>query len=136
MMNSDSKVIPLFPDKPYAKEMFRYNKVEGDVVIASDYYTLEDLQEQAQINHISVTLCNIIATAIEQCGFEHPNADDDTNRDFCLVIEALVSMVRRYNGKEHSLQILADSCINVDPDDQDGYTYEFRAPGFITEIEP
>jgi len=134
MINADSKVVPLFPNKPYAKDLFRYRGMDGDIEIHGEL-TIEDIQEQAQLNQISVTLCNILSTAIEQCGFDHPNADVSTNQDFCLVMEALISLVKRYNDKEHPLHEIAENCIVVDNDDPDGYTYEFRAPEFTTEDE-
>jgi hypothetical protein len=123
---TNTNVVPLFPGQPSAIDLFADGNEEHARI--ETHVDMEGLAEEAAINQTAVTLCNILANAIEQCGYNHPAMDEDLQKDYCLVVESLISLIRKHHGREHELQTIADMCVFMDEDDETGYNYMFVPP--------
>lgn len=129
-----NKVVPLFPNKPSAIDLFAYDpsddSISIDNIVQKNEMDINEYMEEVRIGQTAITLTNMLVNAIEQCGYPHPALEEDTQRDFCLVIESLISLIKRYNEYHHELQDLADIAIILE-DDEDDYEYSFIPTKFV-----
>lgn len=75
------------------------------------------IQKVHQIAEVSGVLVDNAIETLMQCGYDFPFGTR-AEKDFCLMVEAIRSMVMKYHDEHHSLQELSDSCFKIDHVDE------------------
>ena len=133
---SNTTIVQLFPGNPLqANELFDdvSNKVvsEGDFIIsASDMSEINEVEDDARTQLIATQSTNMIIQLLDASGYENP-LETDADVDMCLITEAIISLLNKYNGKDHPLQEVAARTISIDEEDFLSYEFDWNEEGFF-----
>lgn len=122
-MSDDNKVIPLFPGKPNAIELFSdATNIEVEELSDEDIEALAEIQEDGELAGIASMLTASVSNQLASAGYDI----NDAPQDFCFAMEALLSMLMRFRGRDHTLQTMADNLIYIENEEM--LIYQFIQP--------
>jgi len=135
MTTNSAVLIPLFPNQMNAIDLYR--DLDAKNIIFDDDDDKEEMlemaAEDAQVEQIAVLVGNIITNAINQCGFDSPY-DFSVCKEYAFIVEAVKSMILKYQDREHSLQRIASGTIKI-IENEDNFEYEYIEPKFGSSVE-
>lgn len=76
-----------------------------------------EIQKVNQIAEVSGVVADTAIETLMQCGYDFP-IGTRAEKDFCLMVEAIRSMVMRYHDEHHTLQEFSDNCFEIDHVDE------------------
>ena len=137
-MTSDNNIFPLFPNNPVqAHELFENdsNKVQDEGKLSKKTEIPEDIDNQAMQQEmkkrlISTQTVNMLLKLLEATGYDTPVKPED-EKDLCLVAEAVVSLLDKFEGMAHPMQVIANKAIKLVYDDE-FLTYNFDSTNLMT----
>jgi len=120
---SDDKVVPLFPGKPNAIELFSdTTNIEVEELTEDEFEALAEIQEDGELAGIASMLTASVSNQLASAGYDINEAP----QDFCFAMEALLSMLMRLRKRDHILQTMADNLIYIE--DEEMLIYQFIQP--------
>jgi len=119
-MNSNN-VVKLFPEQPSAIELFEgdSNQEPNDEGLEVN---LEEIVEDMQITTYTNVCANRIGDELSNLGMDPQEAP----KDFCFLVEAILSYIYKHHDREHALQDIAEDSIVIEDDET--LIYNFIEP--------
>jgi hypothetical protein len=114
-MQQSNNVIP-FPKS----NVHTHNNV---VLTVEEISQIVEENNNEALQNLSFYLAESIMEQMAHFGYDHP-LEDETSREFYLLMESINSLVSKYHGREHPLQRLAQLTIEIVSDEE----YKFVDP--------
>lgn len=122
------KVVPLFPGRPNAIELFADGtNVEVEELSDAEVQALEEIQQDGQMSGVASMISASIANQLMSAGYDI----NEYPKDYCLIIESIISMLMQFYDRDHTLQQVADGAIYIEDEDQ--LIYQFIQPKVSTK---
>ena len=119
---TSNNLYKLFPNEPSAIELYNGDTNMEAFLSEQDVEVMNKVRDDSQIQTLAMVLIADIGKKMADLGIE----PSDNPHDFCLISEAVVSMVSANYEREHPLQELAGACIGLE--DSEEIVYKFYPP--------
>ncbi len=114
-----NNVVKLFKGEPSAIELFQ-DDTNGEA--QEDYVDVEEIAEDAKIDTFTTLATNKLNAVFQELNMEAELAP----KEFCFIVESIISFIYTHHDRKHPLQSLAEGTIEII--DEDGLVFKFIEP--------